>query len=64
MRRLISDDQQTILVFNHANVPADASIAAHLPWSVRQARELETDQPLTFQENGGQTIFHKRLAGG
>ncbi len=64
MRRLFGQGQQTILVFNHASAPADASLAIHLPWPVKQARELENDAPLKFQQNAGRATFHKQLAAG
>ena len=62
--RLFGQGQQTILVFNHASAPADASLAIHLPWPVKQARELENDAPLKFQQNAGRATFHKQLAAG
>lgn len=64
VRRLAGDGQQTILVFNHANNPTDASIAIHLPWAAKQARELETDQAVAFRVDAGRAIFHRRLAAG
>lgn len=64
VRRLIGDHQQTILVFNHANAPADASVTIHLPWAVKQARELENDSPVNFQDTAGRATFHKHLASG
>jgi beta-galactosidase len=64
VRRLVGTHQQTILIFNHANTPADASIAIHLPWGVQQARELPSDQPVAFRLRAGQVTFHKQLSAG
>src|SRR5437016_5621832 len=64
VRRLVGDHQQTMLVFNHSNAAADALIAVRLPWAVQQARELETDEPVSFRAEAGRTTFHKRLTTG
>jgi beta-galactosidase len=64
VRRLTGDGQQTILVFNHAGNPADASITVHLPWKLQEARELQSDQAVAFRVEAGRTIFHKQLAAG
>lgn len=64
VRRLLGKDQQIILVFNHAEASADASIAVHLPWAVKQARELQNDAPVNFQQKNGLATFQKHLAAG
>jgi beta-galactosidase len=64
VRRLVADGRQIILVFNHASDSADLSLAIQFPWRIREARELEKDQPVTYTSTGSQTIFRKRLAGG
>jgi beta-galactosidase GanA len=63
-RRLVGAEQQVILVFNHARNSADVSLAIRLPWTMREAHELEGDQAVSFQSNAGQTTFHKHLAAG
>ncbi|MFZ0759053.1 MAG: hypothetical protein WAM69_03805 [Candidatus Sulfotelmatobacter sp.] len=64
VRRLVRAEQQVILVFNHARNGADLTLAVRVPWTIREARELENDQPVSYQNNAGQTTFHKRLAAG
>jgi beta-galactosidase GanA len=64
IRRLVRPGQQIILVFNHASNSADLSLAIQFPWTIREVRELENDQPVSYQSSGGQTIFRRRLAGG
>ncbi len=64
IRRLVGPGKQVILVFNHASNSADLSLAIQFPWTIREARELENDQPVSYLSSRGQTIFRKRLAGG
>lgn len=64
VRRLVGAQQQIILVFNHARSNDDVTLAVRLPWRIRQARELESDQPVSYQDNAGRTVFHKNLGGG
>lgn len=64
VRRLVGADQQLILVFNHAGTSADIALAIRSPWTIHEARELESNQPVSYQSNIGQTILHKRLAAG
>ncbi|HXW56603.1 MAG TPA: beta-galactosidase [Candidatus Cybelea sp.] len=64
VRRLNREREQTILVFNHADSPAEMTLRVHFPWTVRQGRELESDEPVSFQDDAGWTLFHKRLGGG
>ena len=67
VRRLISENEQFIFVFNHAATPANATIALQLPWQVQNARDLVSDEQLTSSEiqtsaNGEQTVLQKDLA--
>ena len=64
VRRLVEAEQQLILVFNHAHGSADVSVAIQFPWTVGEAHELESDQPISFQNSAGRATFHKRLAAG
>jgi beta-galactosidase len=64
VRRLSGERQQTILVFNHADSPADVTLLVRFPWTIQQVRELEDDQLVHFEDRAGRTLFHKRLAGG
>ncbi|HXW90958.1 MAG TPA: beta-galactosidase [Terriglobales bacterium] len=64
VRQLVGERQRTILVFNHANTSADATLTVRLPWTLREARELENGSPVGFQSHGGRSTFHKVLAGG
>jgi hypothetical protein len=64
VRRLVGEGEQLVLVFNHAGSPVDLMFDIRLPWTVREARELENDRPVDFQNLRGRTIFHRRLAEG
>ena len=64
VRRLVGTEEQLVLVFNHASVSADVTAAIRLPWTIREARDLESDQPVSFENKSGQATLHKRLAAG
>lgn len=64
VRRLVADREQLVLVFNHASSPADLTFDVRLPWKVREARELENDRAVDFQNIVGGTTFHRRVTGG
>jgi beta-galactosidase len=64
VRQLVGDRQQTIFVFNHSENAADATLAIRLPWTAREARELENDQPVRFETKAARTMFQEHLAGG
>jgi beta-galactosidase len=64
VRRLAGDGEQFILVFNHGSTDTQVSLAVRLPWTIREARELENDQPVSYQSDAGRAIFRKRLAAG
>ncbi|MGO8720929.1 MAG: beta-galactosidase [Acidobacteriaceae bacterium] len=67
VRRLTSENEQFIFVFNHADDPANATISLRLPWQVQNARDLVSDEKLTSSEiqssaNGEETVLQKDLA--
>ncbi len=67
IRRLISENQQFIFVFNHADNPASATISLRLPWHVQNTRDLVSDEKLASSEiqtsaNGEETVLQKDLA--
>jgi beta-galactosidase GanA len=64
VRRLVGADEQVILVFNHSGSIADVTLDIRFPWTVREALGLENHQRVSFQNNAGQTVFHKRLDAG
>jgi beta-galactosidase len=64
VRRLVSPHDQLIFVFNHADKPAQASISIRVPWSVREARDVITDHPVTFKDANGDVVLAKSLSGG
>lgn len=64
VRRLTSSDQQFVCVFNHANNPADASISVELPWKVKTARDVVTNQEVNVQVSEGEAVLRKSLAPG
>jgi beta-galactosidase len=64
VRRLDREGGQTIFVFNHADGPAELNLRVHFPWTVREARDVESDQQVHFQGEAGWTLFHKQLSAG
>ncbi len=67
VRRLISESEQFIFVFNHSANPANTTISLRLPWHVQNARDLVTDEKLAASEiqtsaNGEETVLRKDLA--
>ncbi len=64
VRQLVGAEQQLILAFNHASSGADVILSIRLPWNIREALELERDRDVSYQNNAGQTIFHKHLDAG
>ena len=64
VRRLNSERQQIIFVFNHADGSADMTLRVRFPWGIDQVRELENDQPVPFEKSAAGALFRKRLAGG
>ncbi|TAM82233.1 MAG: hypothetical protein EPN47_09830 [Acidobacteria bacterium] len=64
VRRLVTAREQLVFVFNHAQKPAQASISIHVPWGVRQARDIVTDHPVTFKDDHGNVLLDKNLSNG
>lgn len=64
VRRLVSPQEQLVFIFNHAQKPAQASISIHVPWSVREARDIVTGHPVTFKYSREDVILDKNLHGG
>jgi beta-galactosidase len=67
VRRLSSDGQQFVFVFNHAGETADAAIALRLPWIPRAARDLVSGDDVAVRasdSNGGGSMLRRRLAPG
>jgi beta-galactosidase len=62
-RRLISDHEQLLFVFNHSKKAADSNISVALPWRLQQIHNLSDDSSVPFQMNGGRALLHKKLAG-
>jgi beta-galactosidase len=64
IRRLVGERHQIVFVFNHAVTPMHATISFRLPWRAGEARNLEDDQKVPLQIEGGRTTFGKALAAG
>jgi len=64
VRRLVSPKEQLVFIFNHAQKPAEAAISIRVPWSVREARDIVTDRPVTFRDEHGNVLLDKNLTGG
>ena len=67
VRRLISENEQFVFVFNHADSAADTTIRLRLPWRVQNARDLISGESLTAPAlqaaaNGDDTILQKKIA--
>jgi len=63
VRRLAEERAQFLFVFNHSANPVHAAIEVSMPWAVREARSLSTDQVASFRESAGKVVFDKNLAG-
>ncbi len=64
VRRLDGEHEQIVFVFNHADAPADMTLRIHFASSIQQARDLETDESVNFDQNEGWASFHKQLGPG
>lgn len=64
VRRLVSDRRQLLLIFNHADAPAEANISVRLPWSVSEATNLENSQAIPVRQSEGAISLQQTLAGG
>jgi beta-galactosidase len=64
VRRLDREREQTVFVFNHADRPTEMNLRVHFPWTVREVRDIESDQRVDFQGEERWTLFHKRLGAG
>lgn len=63
-RRLVSDHEQLLFVFNHSKQAADSTISVALPWQLRNARSLVDDSAVPFQMKNGHALLRKRMAAG
>jgi beta-galactosidase len=61
VRRLAGKGYQLVFVFNHAGNPTAASLRIRLPWTAHEARDLLTNQPISFENKLGTAVFHKNL---
>jgi beta-galactosidase len=64
VRRLVSEGQQLVFVFNHSEKPAGATLLLRLPWNIQRARNISDDQPLAFEVKNGRAVLHTNLNGG
>jgi hypothetical protein len=60
VRKLVSDDQQFVFVFNHSSSPADAAISIRLPWKAK-AYDLVANQDVPVQVDAEESILQKKL---
>lgn len=61
-RRLVSDYEQLLFVFNHSAQVADSTISIVLPWRLQRAHNLLDESSVPFQMKSGAAVLHKRLA--
>lgn len=64
VRRLVSEGQQILFVFNHAKDSANAVLSLRMPWLPRRARDFVDDHSIPFEIKEGRTILRKSLAEG
>jgi len=64
VRRLVSAQEQLVFIFNHAQTPAQATVSIHVPWSIREARDIVTGHPVTFKDSHGDVVLDRNLRGG
>jgi beta-galactosidase GanA len=61
VRRLVSERQQFVFVFNHAAGGAQAAIALALPWTAASARDLVSNQAVPLRLSAGKAILQRTL---
>ncbi len=65
IRRLVGPRGQIVFAFNHATKnPADMTLSVRLPWTLKSARTLADDRPVTFEQQDGKAVFHNALEAG
>jgi beta-galactosidase len=63
VRRLVTDRRQILFIFNHADAPADAVISVRLPWSVREATNLESGRTTPVRQSEGTVSLEQTIPG-
>ncbi|HEV2350618.1 MAG TPA: beta-galactosidase [Terriglobia bacterium] len=64
VRRLVSAHFEILFAFNHADVPAHASISVRLPWTASEAHDFANDHSVPLNENADVVQFQLNLKGG
>src|SRR5579884_287183 len=63
VRRLVSDSQQIVFVFNHGSEASDCGLSIHAPWRVQNASDLIDEKGVPFEMQNGRVSVHKTLPG-
>jgi beta-galactosidase len=61
VRRLLSDSQQIIFVFNHGSEMSNCALSIRVPWTVENASDLNDKERLTFEMRNGRVSVRKIL---
>jgi beta-galactosidase len=61
VRRLVSDQQQIVFVFNHSKEVANATLSVRLPWQLRKARDLVNNNAVESQAKDGKVSIQGKL---
>jgi beta-galactosidase len=62
VRRLTSDHEQFVFIFNHAASAADATIVLDLPWKPKSALDLLNGQSVPFRTSAAATVLHENMS--
>lgn len=62
VRRMVSDGEQIVFVFNESTKPADVDISIDVPWKAKRATDWTNDSEVTLQQNGNKIVLHKAFA--
>ncbi len=62
VRRLVSEREQFLFVFNHAATPAEAKIAVQMPWPVKQATDAVTGRDVPVRTESGRALLEEDMA--
>jgi len=64
VRRLMSDNAQFLLIFNHADTPTEAEISVRMPWTASEATDLRNNRRISLLRSEGGVSFNQSLARG
>jgi len=64
VRRLEGKDVQFLFAFNHSDHAAAAKISVRVPWAVREAHSLNSQEKVAFKQSGEELVLDAALPAG